>query len=119
MNYNQISEYFYKNEELPGKKTFYDWWYYYNLEIGGVAQYNNCYITSNNNLYFKILKGRNNSHFELINDHKQYLIIEGAYNYYSNSFSYYEIKVEFDLSFKLPSYCKTNKDIEVKYITQV
>ena len=64
--YNQISEYFYKSELLPGKKTFYDWCYYCNLEIGGFSKYNYCYITSNNNLYFKILKGRNNSHLNIL-----------------------------------------------------
>ena len=64
--YNQISENFYKSDVPPGKKTFYYWCYNCELAIGGFAKYNNCYITSNNNLYFKILKGRNNSHLNIL-----------------------------------------------------
>ena len=102
----------------PGKKTFSGLCSYCDLAIGGFAKYNNCYITSNNNSYFKMLKGRNSSHFELINNHIKYFIIDRERYYYLNDFYYYEIKVQFDLPFKLPPFCNTNNDIEVKYITQ-
>ena len=67
--YNQISDNFYMSQIPPGKKTFSGLCSYCDLAIGGFAKYNNCYITSNNNSYFKMLKGRNSSHFELINNH--------------------------------------------------
>ena len=116
--YNQISDNFYMSQVPPGKKTFSGLCSYCDLAIGGFAKYNNCYITSNNNSYFKMLKGRNSSHFELINNHIKYFIIDRERYYYLNDFYYYEIKVQFDLPFKLPPFCNTNNDIEVKYITQ-